>query len=274
MGTRAEGGLFSRMIRAMRLDPTLYREVAAPCSSTWQAMVVILIAAAISGLSWGASSLAALARSSTKSIELETAVVQSFIPAAEFSAVAQVVAWPVWATGLWILGAYWASPDREAPWLGAVARALAFAQAPAVFGLVVVLLVTAIGFTPGHEGLRTGDLSVVVHWLRLVIQAWVLAGTFLAVREALGLSNIRTLAALIAVGLAIAVLFGLVAVVLSGVAGRESIGLKDNYDLGFRDDGPSGRDVAHGFDFNLRFVGRSRWLLYFLSRSALHPFAD
>ena len=185
-----------------------------------------------------------------------------------------MVAWPVWATGLWIVATRFASPDREAPWLGAVARALAFAQAPAVFGGVVVLLLSAIGFTLGREGLPTGDLSLVVYWLRLVIQAWVLAGTFLAVRESLGLSNIQTLAALIAVGIAIAVLFGIAVVVLSGIAGRDFVGLKDDYGLGFRNDGPSAMDVARGFDFNLRPVGLSRWILFYLSRSALHPFAD
>ena len=274
MEARAQGGLFSRMFRAMRLDPTLYREVAAPSGSTWQAVAVIVLAAAISGLGWGASSLAALARTNTASMDLGTAVTQALIPAAEFSAVGQIVAWPVWATGLWILASRWTSPDREAPWLGSVARALAFAQAPAVFGAVTVLLVAAIGFALGHEGLRTGFLRVVVNWLFVVIQAWVLAGTFLAVREALGLSSVRTVAALVAAGLAIAVLFGIVVVVLTGIAGRETVGLKDNYDLGFRDDGPSAMDVARGFDFNLRFVGRSRWLLYFVSRSALHPFAD
>ena len=273
MEARAQGGLFYRMVRAIRLDPTLYREVAALSGSTWQAVAVIVIAAAISGLSWGAITLAWLARSNTAGMDLGAAVMQSLIPAAEFSTVAQIVAWPVWATGLWILGTRWTSPNREAPWLGAVARALAFAQAPAVFGVVMVLLVAVIGFALGHEGLRTGFLRVVLTWLLVVIQAWVLAGTFLAVREALGLSSVRTLAALVAVGLAIAVMFGIVVVVLSGIAGRDFVGLKDDYGLGFRNDGPSARDVAHGFDFNLRFVGSSRWLLYYLSRSALHPFA-
>ena len=274
MEAKARGGLFSRMFRAMRLDPTLYREVAAPSGSTWQALAVVVIAAAVSGLSWGAMTLAALARSRTAGMDLGTSATQALIPVAEVCAVAQIVAWPVWATGLWILGTRWTSPDREPPWLGAVVRALAFAQAPAVFGAVAVLIVAAIGFALGHEGLRTGFLRVVVYWLLVVIQAWVLAASFLAIREALGLSSVRTVAALVIVGLTIAVLFGIVVVVLTGIGGRESVGLKDNYDLGFRDDGPSAMDVARGFDFNLGFVGHSRWLLYYLSRSALHPFAD
>ena len=58
MRAEAQGGLVSHMVRAMRLDPTLYREVAAPSGSTWQALVVMLIAAAISGLGWGARKLA------------------------------------------------------------------------------------------------------------------------------------------------------------------------------------------------------------------------
>ena len=45
MEARARGGLFIRMTRALRLDPTLYREVADPSGSTRQAMVVIVVAA-------------------------------------------------------------------------------------------------------------------------------------------------------------------------------------------------------------------------------------
>ena len=53
--------------------------------------------------------------------------------------------------------------------------------------------------------LISGPLSGTV---RSLVFVWVLIGTFLAVRESLGLSNGRTLGALIAVGAAIAVLLG------------------------------------------------------------------
>ena len=38
-------GLIGRMLRALRLDPTLYREVAAPGASTEQAALALMLAA-------------------------------------------------------------------------------------------------------------------------------------------------------------------------------------------------------------------------------------
>ena len=42
-------GLIGRMVRALRLDPTLYREVAAPGGSTRQAATVVALAAVGTG---------------------------------------------------------------------------------------------------------------------------------------------------------------------------------------------------------------------------------
>ena len=174
--------------------------------------------------------------------------------------------------GLWVVGTHWAPADRPPPWFGQIARALALAQAPAALGALYVLLVVIVGFARGPEGLRSGVVWVTEFWLFVLIGAWVLAGTFLAVREALGLSSARTFVALVAVGLAIAALLGLTVVVLSGIAGREFVGLNDD-DFGFRDDGATAMDVALGLDFNLRFVGPCNTILHLLSRSVLHPFA-
>ena len=270
----AHDGLADRAIRALRLDPTLYREVAEPGGGTRQAVVMVVIAAAISGLSWGTSVLEGLVESDMVGRDLGAALVQSAVPAAWSSAIAQVVAWPVWAAGLWIIGTRWAPPDRPTPCFGQVARPLAFAQAPAVFLVLYVLLVAVVGVARGPEGIRSGVLWVTTFWLVVLLGAWVLAGTFLAVREALGLSNARTLVALVAVGLAIGALVGFVVMLLSGIAGRDFVGLRDDYIAGFRDDGISAMDFAVGLDFNLRFVGQSGTVLDLLSRSVLHPLAD
>ncbi len=268
MATRAHDGLADRVVRALRLDPTLYREVAAPGGDSWQAAVVIVIAAVVSGLSWGAVEFTGLLGSSAAaSTDWGAVVAQYAVPIA----LAHLIAWPVWAIGLWVFGTRWTGPDREPPWFGQVARALAFAQAPAVLGVLYVLLVAVVAVARGPEGLRSGVLWVTGFWLLVLTQVWVLAATFLAVREALGLGNGWTLAALVTVGLAIGAVAGLIVMLLSGIAGRDFVGLRDDYIAGFRDDGPTALDIAVGLDFNLRFVGQSGTVVHLLSKSILHP---
>ena len=55
------------------------------------------------------------------------------------SAVAQVVAWPVWAAGVWAIGRRMTRSDR-APGFRAVARVLAFAQTPVAFVVVIPIM--------------------------------------------------------------------------------------------------------------------------------------
>ena len=272
MTTGTHHTLASHMLRALRLDPTLYREVASPDSGAWRAATVIVIAAVVTEISWGAMWLVDLMRWDSDGMDIGAAVAQTAIPTAVVGALVYLVAWPVWATGLWIVGMRWVPANRPPPRPGQVARALAFAQAPAVVGVLYVLLVVVVGFTRGPEGLSSGVLWVTEFWLFVLIGVWVLAATFIAVREALGLSNGRTLAALITVGLVIGVLVGFVVILLNGIDGRDFVGLNDGT-AGFREEGVTAMDIAVGLDFNLRFVGQSGTVLYLLSQSVLHPFA-
>ena len=271
MHPRTRDGLGARVLRAWRMDTTLYRELAAPESGAWQAAAVIAIAAVASGLGWGSLRLIDSVRAGTESMDFGAAIVQSSIPNAFVSALAFLVAWPVWATGLWVVGMRWTPADYPPPYLGHVARALAFAQAPAMLRVVPALLVVVVGFARGVEGIQSGVLWVTTFWLVVLIDVWVLAGTYLALRKALGLSNARTLVALVTVGLVIGALVGFAALLLSGIAGRDMVGLRDDFIAGFRDDGLSAMDVAVGLDFNLRFIGQSGMVLYILSESVLHP---
>ena len=267
--TRVELG--ARVLRAWRMDTTLYREVAAPESGAWQAAAVIVIAAVASGIGWGSLGLFDSVHSGTESMDFAVAIVQSGIPSALVSALAFLVAWPVWATGLWVVGMRWTPADHPPPHLGHVARALAFAQAPAMLRVVPALLVVVVGFARGVEGIQSGVLWVTNFWLVVLIDVWVVAGTYLALRKALGLSNGRTLVALVTVGLVIGALVGLATLLLSGIGGRDMVGLREDFIAGFRDDGLSATDVAVGLDFNLRFIGQSGMVLYILSKSVLHP---
>ena len=198
-------GLINRMLRALRLDATLYREVAGPDGDTRQAVLVVLLAGAGGGAEvfWlGAGSVGLVA-------------------------IAHVVAWPVWAAGLWFVGGRLRTPGGEASGFRQVARAIAFAQAPGVFfalGPVLYLVLEPLAGT-----------------VRSLVFVWVLVGTFLAVRESLGLSNGQTLGALIAVGAAIAVLLGPAIIFITAWALWPQLGM-----------GPMVALVSYGvFDFNL-----------------------
>ena len=198
-------GFVSLMLRALRLDATLYREVAAPGGDTRQAALVVLLTAAAAGTEglWVSASGAGLI------------------------AITHMVAWPVWAAGLWFVGGRLRTPGGEASGFRQVARAIAFAQAPGVFfalGPVLYLVLEPLAGT-----------------VRSLVFVWVLVGTFLAVRESLGLSNGQTLGALIAVGAAIAVLLGPAIIFITAWALWPQLGT-----------GPMVALVSYGvFDFNL-----------------------
>ena len=165
-------GLIGRMLRALRLDASLYREVSAPDVDTRQAMLVVLLTAAAAGTEglWVGASGAGLI------------------------AITHMLAWPVWAAGLWLVGVRLRTPSGETPGVQQVARAIAFAQTPGVFFALSPIYLWSLGPLGGT--------------VRSLVFVWVLVGTFLAVRESLGLSNGRALGALVAVGAAIAALLG------------------------------------------------------------------
>ena len=263
------------MVRAARLDATLYRDIASPDAGNRQAVVLILITAVI----WGVHAVVLKSASVLRQTTGAASNLDSGLLATLFAvpAIAQVASWLIWAAGLWIIGSRWISRDREAPWFGQVARALAFAQAPVVLAAVIsvpaAIFVGALYALPIlPDGVREDLPVVATSGFSGLVTAWVLVGMFLATREALGLSNPRTLASLMLINLALAVLLGVLVVVLSGIAGRDAVGLMEDW-VGFRDDRPSAVDVAYRLDFNFGFLGLSDNFLYYLSRSILHPFA-
>ena len=275
MESRSGVGLVARMVRAARLDATLYREVTSPDAGNRQAVAVILITAVI----WGiqavfVKSASVMQQPTGGAANMDIGMLATFFAV---PAIAQVASWLIWAAGLWIIGNRWVSRDREVPWFGQVARALAFAQAPIVLAAVIALpaaifvgTLYALPILP--DGVREELPTVATSGFSGLVTAWVLVGTFLAVREALGLSNPRTLASLLLINLVSAALLGFLVVVLSGISGRDTVGLMEDW-VGFRDDGPSALDVAYRLDFNFGFTGVSDHVLYYLSRSILHQFA-
>lgn len=253
----APGGLIRRVGRALRLDPSLYREVAAPGASTWQAVLVVVLTAAASGIAWGAHTFFLIG-------SYELALLNLDVPMAEFgvltalSAIAHMVAWPLWATGVWAIGKRLAPPSR-APGFGSVARVMAFAQAPGVLLLVIPVMTGA--FWLGRvdpDGGGAAPLGLLASSVWSVVAAWVLLGTFLATRQVMAMSNGRTLIVLATAGACVAVFATLLGAAVA------SISLGWSHDSAYARKVPSGFDVAYGFDFSLGFGFGSAVMAYLL----------
>jgi len=225
-------GFVSRVIRALRLDPTLYREVAAPGASTEQAALVVVLAAAGYAYAAAAGSLASwlnFGQHGFTTIQSNAWIVAHFENAAVVvRTLAVLAAWPVWAAGMWLVARRRKGRDRDLPGLGQVARAIAYAQCPGIPGallLVPVTVATAFAFpaVPANPDVLRAPLAI--PWLGTLVYAgwglvliWVFLGTMLAVRESLGLSFGQAFGALVAVATGHAVLVALVLTIASVIA--------------------------------------------------------
>lgn len=220
MNARPSSSLGARMLRALRLDPSLYREVASRGGSSSQAAVVLMFSAVSSGLVMGAVIAADWTTSWAYSSDTEVNLgLFADIAAGHAGSitVAHIAAWPIWTAGLWVTGKRLTAPGSQALGFGQVARALAFAQAPAIAGGPIVVPVVVGKMLLGHTallglGIYSSFFTDLV-WSAVVIS--VLIATYLAVREALGLSSGQALGSLIIVGATVAVALGLVLTLVS-----------------------------------------------------------
>ena len=253
-------GLIPRVGRALQVDPSLYREVAAPGASIWQAFLVVVVAAVASGIAWGARLFHFVER-------FEPALHRFDAPMAEFgvqtalSAIVHLMAWPVWAAAIWAVGQRLAPPGR-APGFRSVARTLGFVQAPGLLLFAIPIMTGA--FWLGRvdpNGVGDAPLGLLASSVWSMVSVWVLVGTFVAVREVLGLGNGRALGALVAAGATTAVAAVLLGLALASISGH-SVG-----DAAFLLGAPSGFDVASGIDFNLG-LGLTEAVMAYLIRLA------
>ena len=268
-----------RIGRALRLDQSLYSDIARHGVGGRQALKVILITALFVGLlevssSWSSIFASASADSPDSGVSILQLSVLFLVPA-----IAQLAAWLTWTLLLWLIGTRLRPREVLPPSFRNVARARALAQAPILVAPVLIPLSDVLGNVLGnvtslvHVEVPGDSVQLPGSWSTGVINAWVLAGSFLAMREVLRLSSARTLLGLLSAGLLIAALFGAAVVLVSGVAGREAVGLHALYPPGFKSAALSAQDFAYRFDFNLGFLGFADGLLYYLSVSILHPFA-
>ena len=235
MTSQAGSGFITRTVRALHLDPAVYREAASPGGGSWQAFFVVLLAALGTGL--GESSRVLLSKFGTPLLWQRFGILWDVfayeaIPIAVLVTIAHVAAWPVWAVVIWTIGRRLTSPGDNAPGLIPVARALAFAQAPGVLLIVlpifVQLLVPIVDSVTdpdgdAHRWLVLGQSAPrsLDFGIRTLISAWVLLGTFLAIREVFGFGHGRAFGAICATGLVTAVLFGAFAIAMMQIAVTE-----------------------------------------------------
>ena len=277
--TRLSGGFIRRTIRALSLDSDLYREVSAPGASTLQAVLIVMLAAVGVGLGEGGRTLLYMLRA--WQIESRTGLlwytfINETLPLAALNAVAHLAGWPLWAAALWIIGGRLVSAGGRTPRFGSVARGLAFAQAPGLFLILspalaralvpIIGLATDSATDPARWGFVAFQLPQTLDFgFRTLISGWVLIGTFLALRESLGLSNGRTLGAILAAGVTVAVLLGVLATAIALAVPSPpwtfNLALSGDSFLGIGGSGPlanfwieNALPISLGFDFNLGLI--------------------
>ena len=167
MDASAYRSLSERMRCAARLSGPLYRDVAAAGGSNRKALVVVLIAA----LGFGVGTFLGWAVAGSPLTGLVAGII--------LEPLVTVAAWVGGSAAAWVVGGWLASSGARPAGFWAVARALAFAQTPNVFGVLAVLP------APFRGGV----------WL--VLRCWTLAASSTAIRESLGLSGGRTLVTLV-----------------------------------------------------------------------------
>ncbi len=225
-------GFVGRVGRALRLDTTLYREVAAPGASTEQAALTVVLAAVGLGFAQTGTDIfnwLNFGQPGLTTIQANAWILAHFQNAAVVvRTLAIVAAWPVWAVGLWLVARGINVRGNRPPGLWQIARAIGFALTPGAFGaflLVPVTVTTAFVF-PGIPS-EPNDLRdpMALPWLGLLqdvgwslLLIWVFWGTLLAVRETLGLTSGQALGALVTVATGHGLLVILVLTIASVIA--------------------------------------------------------
>lgn len=140
----------ARLIGAVRLDSAIFEDVEHDTSATLQAAGVVIVSSVTTSVAWYFG---------MGSVRL---IVHGALQA--------LGAWMVASGVLWIIGTRVLPGRKTEADLGQLLRTLGFAQTPGVFGLLAAVPIIGI-FMP------------------FVVAMWVIAATFVAVRQALDYDN-------------------------------------------------------------------------------------
>jgi hypothetical protein len=170
MQASAANGFIDRMVRAARLDESVYEEVEHDSSATPQAATVVVVASIAAGVG---------------------ALAVGGIGALLFGIVAGLLGWLGYAYVAYLIGTRWlAGPDTTADWWE-LARTLGFANSPRL--LLVLGIVPVLGAL-----------------VALIVGIWVLVTTVVALRAALDFSTSRAIVTAVLAWLVQAVVAALV----------------------------------------------------------------
>jgi hypothetical protein len=111
---RSSSSFVERVIGAIRLDPATYEEVEHDTDATWQAAVVVVVAAILTGVGSSAGRTENLFA----------------------SVLASVVFWAIFALFAYLIGAHLLKGPQTSVTFGEVLRALGFAYAPSLFAIL------------------------------------------------------------------------------------------------------------------------------------------
>lgn len=152
-----------RMLRAARLDVSLYEEVEADTGAIWQAMGVVVLSSLAAGIGLGA-------QDGARGIVLGTLIA--------------LLGWYAWAYLIYVLGSKLLPESQTRTNHGELLRTLGFASAPGLLRL--------FGVIPG----LTSPVFAITH-------IWMLVAMIIAVRQALDYTSMLRAIAVCVLGLAL-----------------------------------------------------------------------
>jgi hypothetical protein len=179
LASTPSASLPDRMLRAARLNVPLYEEVEADTTATTQALTVVVLVSLATGIG---NAIAGASRGN---------VVGALIG----GIVAALIGWAVWSFVTYFVGTRFFGGVAT---YGELLRTLGFAESPGVL--------TILSFIPILGGI-----------ISLVAGIWVIVSSFIAIRQALDISNGKTVGVIIVGILAIAIVLAILGALFGSV---------------------------------------------------------
>lgn len=154
------GNILDRMVRAARLDPSLYEEVEADLTATPQAAVVVVLSSIAAGIG---------------------SMLGPGVTGLLVATVTALIGWLVWAVIIYVLGSKVLPEPSTQTNLGEILRVLGFASAPG--------LIRVVGVIDPLSGIAM-----------LAAAVWMIAAMVVGVRQALDYTSTRRAVAVCVLG--------------------------------------------------------------------------